>query len=275
VLKIKSAFKKLMVGLVFAGLATTAAADLEKIKQRGELKVGVYLDNFPFSDKDMGIDIDIAKAIAAKLGLKAGILPFPAGENLNDDLRNMVWKGHYLGYGPADILMHVPVDKELMARNDKVEIFAPYYRDSLRIAINKKSVGQWSGLDGLLGKSVGVEKVSLGAWVLMSEESGKYRDTAKIFESVPTMLEQFKAGKLDAIVTFKSQAEAAVMGNNDFEIVPASFQRGPRQGTPVGVSVKRDNLDLARAVQLAMNELVAEGVIKSIFEKHNVAPVSP
>ena len=45
-------------------------------------------------------------------------------ENMNDDLRNMVWKGHYLGYGPADVMLHVPVDNRLMAENDKVQFDA-------------------------------------------------------------------------------------------------------------------------------------------------------
>ena len=257
------------------GVGASAWADLDKIKSTGSLKVGVYTDNFPFSDKGAGIDVDLAQAIAEKLGVKMSLLQFPAGENLNDDLRNMVWKGHYLGYGPADILMHVPVDRQLMASNDKVEIFAPYYRDTLRIAYRKSSVGQWKGLDSLLGKAVGVEKVSLGAWVFMGEENGKYRNDAKIYEQVPALVDAFKTGKLDAIVGNKSQVEAAVMGNPDFDIVDSPFTRAPRQGWVVGMSVKRENLDLARAVQQAVNELAADGQIKKIFEKHNVAPVSP
>ncbi|MFO1328447.1 MAG: hypothetical protein U1F56_13900 [Rubrivivax sp.] len=46
---------------------------------------------------------------------------------MNDDLRNMVWRGHYLGFGPADVLMHVPVNRPLM-ENPRVEIFAPCWR---------------------------------------------------------------------------------------------------------------------------------------------------
>jgi hypothetical protein len=73
-----------------------------------------------------GIDIDLARALAGALDLKLSLLPFNADENMNDDLRNMVWKGHYLGYGPADVLMHVPVDRPLMQANPQVQIFAPY-----------------------------------------------------------------------------------------------------------------------------------------------------
>ena len=121
--------------------AAPARADWQKVQQSGSLKVAVYNEFAPFSDKGSGIDIDIAEALAKKLGLKLSLLPFPAGENLNDDLRNMVWKGHYLGYGPADVMLHVPVDKKLMADNDKVEIFAPSYVETVRLARSAQAAG--------------------------------------------------------------------------------------------------------------------------------------
>lgn len=258
------------------GVQTAPAhADMSKIRASGVLKVGVYTDNFPFSDESRGIDVDIGRALAEKLGLKLSLLPFPAGENVNDDLRNMVWKGHYLGYGPADVLLHVPVDRQLMATNDKVEIFAPYYRDTLKVAYRKSAIPQWVGLPTLQGKAVGVEKISLGGWVFMGEDNGRYRDDARIYEKVPAMMADLKSGKLAAVIANKSQVEAAVMGNPEFEIVDAPFTRIPRNGWVVGMSVKRSNTDLAREVQQAMNELLADGSIKKIFESHNVAPVSP
>lgn len=254
---------------------SAAHADMGKIRSTGVLKVAVYTDNFPFSDNSTGIDVDIAKAVADRLGLKLSLLPFPAGENVADDLRNMVWKGHYLGYGPADLLMHVPVDRQLMAANDRVEIFAPYYRDTLKLAYRRSQISQWVGLPALQGKPVGVEKISLGAWVFMGEENGRFRDDARIYEKVPDMMADLKSGKLAAVIANRSQVEAAVMGNSEFEIVDAPFTRIPRQGWVVGMSVKRGNTELAREVQQAMNDLLADGSIKRIFESHNVAPVSP
>jgi hypothetical protein len=43
---------------------------------------------------------------------------------MGDDLRNMVWRGHYLGYGPADVMLQVPVDK-FLAHNPQVMILRP------------------------------------------------------------------------------------------------------------------------------------------------------
>ena len=98
---------------------------LARIRARGSLVVGVYTDMPPFHVAGRGIDVDVARALAAQLGVGLSLLPFPAGETMDDDLRNMVWRGHYLGYGPADVLLHVPVDAALAAANPKVRIVAP------------------------------------------------------------------------------------------------------------------------------------------------------
>ena len=49
--------------------------------------------------------MELGQALAAKLGLQAEIIGFKAGEDMGDDLRNMVWKGHYLRGEPADVML--------------------------------------------------------------------------------------------------------------------------------------------------------------------------
>ncbi|HQC97391.1 MAG TPA: ABC transporter substrate-binding protein, partial [Aquabacterium sp.] len=97
---------------VLAGAALPALAQdkpaLQRIQERGTLVVGVYNDLPPFNSGGKGIDVALAEALAKALGVKLSLLPFNAGEDMGDDLRNMVWRGHYLGFGPADVLLHVP-----------------------------------------------------------------------------------------------------------------------------------------------------------------------
>ena len=119
-----------------------ALADgLETIRQRGRLRVAVYNDFPPYSMAGgKGIDADVARAIAAKLGLTAEVVGYNADEDMNDDLRNMVWKGHYLGTQPSDVMMHVPVDEYLARSNDKVRIFGAYHVETLALARNPERV---------------------------------------------------------------------------------------------------------------------------------------
>ncbi|WP_255246712.1 transporter substrate-binding domain-containing protein, partial [Burkholderia pseudomallei] len=77
-MKIASLKKLLVTGLIGASFAaaTAHAADLlDEVKQRGTLRIGLEGTFPPFNSKNpqgelVGFDVDIAKAIAAKLGVK-------------------------------------------------------------------------------------------------------------------------------------------------------------------------------------------------------------
>jgi ABC-type amino acid transport substrate-binding protein len=253
--------------------ASAELADLEKIRARGTLSVAVYDDFPPYSGKQGGIDHDVAEAIAKKLGLKLSLLPFPAGEDIGDDLRNMVWKGHYLGFGPADVMLHVPVDRSVMQKNDKVEIFAPYYRDTVQLVRNRKAIPDLNGIESLEGKKLGAEKVSISAMVLLGEAS--LRDNVTIFASGIEALDKLKAGELDAVVATRAEIEASIRGDAKFEVTDAPFQRLPRKGWVIGMAVKKENTELARALQQAVNELFDSGDMAALFNKHGVRSIKP
>ena len=255
--------------------AVPARADWQKIQQSGSLKVALYNDFLPFSDKGAGIDVDLAEALSAKLGLKLKLLPFAAGESVDDDLRNMVWKGHYLGYGPADVLLHVPVDLRLMAENDKVQIFAPYHVETVRLVRSAKSVPEFDGLDSLAGKRIGAEKVSLSAMVLLGEGNGKFRDNVRIFPTATEAVAALKAGELDAVLANRSEIESVMKGDAAFPLHEVAFQRLPRSGWAVGMAVRKDDIETAKKLQATMNELVASGELKTIFAKYGVKVVTP
>lgn len=268
-----------LVCCVSASLLASGAAladpDRDKAAQPGLLKVAVYNDFAPFSANGTGIDVDLAKALASRLGMKLRLLPFKAGENLNDDLRNMVWKGHYLGYGPADVMLHVPVDNRLMAANEQVRIFAPYYHDTVRLVRSAKTVPEFDGIDSLAGKKIGVDGDSISATVLLGEQNGKYRDNVKICGSAIEALEKLKTGELDAVLANVSEIESVFKGAADFPVEELAFARLPRQGWSVGMAVKTDDAVLAKQLQVATNELFESGEMAKIFARYGVQVAKP
>ena len=260
---------------LLAMAATPVHADLNKIMKSGTLKVAVYDDFAPFSKQGKGIDVDFGEALAKKLGLKLSLLPFPAGENLNDDLRNMVWKGHYLGYGPADVLLHVPIDLSLSAANPQVKIFSPYQSETVRLARNLQAVPQFDGMPSLAGKRIGVEKISIGAMVLLGEENGRYGKDIKIFPSGVAALEALKAGEVDAVLANRSEIENVLGDDKRFDMREVAFQRLPRKGWTVGMAVRSDDVALGKLLQDATDELFASGEMIKIFAKYGVQIVRP
>lgn len=267
--------RRLLAAGLLLGTGVAFADDTSVLRTAGILKVAVYNDLAPFSNHGQGIDADLGAALAGKLGLKLALLPFDAGDDLGDDLRNMVWKGHYLGYGPADVMLHVPVDRMLMNANPQVEIFAPYYVETVRLVRSAQSMPQFDGVEALAGKRIGVEKVSISGMVMLGEGGGRFREQVHIYPTAIEALEQLKAGGLDAVLATRAQIESVMKGDPAFPLQDVPFDRLPRGGWAVGMAVKKDNVGLARQLQAALNDLAASGELKTIFAKYGVQAVRP
>jgi polar amino acid transport system substrate-binding protein len=255
---------------------------MQKIKARGTLKVAVYKENAPYSDgpnSDVrGLDVSIAKALAAKLNLQLALLPFDAGENMNDDLRNMVWKGHYLGYGPADVMIHVPVDRYLMNENKQVLIFGAYVREHLVVLHSKTKIDNVQNPQDLVGKSIAVEKGSGAASAMMGYQGGLVREKVSIFKDGMDAAKAVIAGQMDAAYVSRAQAEAAIHATGskgDWLLSSISLPGVMPAGWPLGMAVKADNKELATALDDALNALRQSGELLKVFQSHGLTLSAP
>jgi ABC-type amino acid transport substrate-binding protein len=260
-----------LAGFARPALAQEAGA-LDKVRQRGTLTVAVYLDHRPFHDAGQGIEARLAEALARGLGVKAALMPFPAGENMEDDLRNMVWRGHYLGFGPADVLMHVPVEAAFMAANPQVRIFGPYWRESVVLARRKDLWPRLDSVADLKGRRIVVAGQSLPGWLLLGAEGGVVREevSTKIRDGVEaaTML---KTGAADAAAGLRSEVEGVLGQDERFIVEPLPGPRSPRERWAVGMAVKKNATDLAQALQAALNGLADSGELKDLFQAGGLA----
>lgn len=244
---------------------------LQRIRERGTLVVGLYNDMPPFHVAGQGIDMALAQALAQALELKLSPLAFTADENMDDDLRNLVWKGHYLGFGPADVLLHVPVDRPLMAGNPRVNIFAPYYHERLMIARSLAAAPRLDSLDDLAGKAIAVSGQSLSGWLMIGSESGKYREQLSTHWKDGTEAAlALQRGEVAAAVGQASELESVLSADARFAIEPLPLPRA-RDGWAVGMAVKRESEDLARALQAAVNALAANGELARMFAAAKVS----
>lgn len=262
-----------LLGLAGLGLGlTAAAASLAKVKERGSLIVGLYNDMPPFNVAGKGIDVELAQALADSLGVKLSLLPFTADESMNDDLRNMVWKGHYLGYGPADVLMHVPVDAPLMNATPQATIFAPYYRERVMIARDVTLMPNFDAMSQLADQTIAVPGQTLAGWLLIGADGGAYktRMTTQWKDGCEAAL-ALKRGEVTVAAGLQSELESVLRGSPKFIIGPLPSPRAPRDGWATGLAVKKDSEGLAQALQAAMNQLSESGKINEIFGRFNVS----
>lgn len=244
---------------------------LARIRKRGSLIVAVYNTMPPFNMEGTGIDVQIAEQLALELGVKLNLLPFNAGENMADDLRNMVWKGHYLGFGPADVLLHVPVDKPLMDSQKQVLILAPYYKESVALAHHVGHVPRLESLADLKGLQIAVAGQTLAGWLLLGADEGAYR------EQLVTRLDDgtqaarlLLSGEVKVAAGNASELHSVLKGDKQYRVIPLPVPRAPRSGWAVGMAVKKDAANLARALQSVINNMAADERLAKIFAGQGV-----
>ncbi|MEN9893133.1 MAG: hypothetical protein RLY78_3428 [Pseudomonadota bacterium] len=244
---------------------------LQKVRDRGRLIVGVYHEMPPFHVAGRGIDVGLAEALAKGLGVQLSLLPFNAGENMADDLRNMVWRGHYLGYGPADVLLHVPVDRPLMVDNPQVQIFGPYYRERVMIARDLQRAPKMDALDDLAGQRIAVPGQSLAGWLLIGTEGGRYREQLQTqFKDGTEAAQALLRGEVAVAAGHASELETVLSGQRErYAIEPLPLPR-MRDGWPIGMAVRKQATDLAQALQAQLNTLAGNGELARLFAQANV-----
>ncbi|MBK7900974.1 MAG: transporter substrate-binding domain-containing protein [Azonexus sp.] len=265
---------KAIAALPLAGALPAAATDLEGIRKRGRLRIAVYNDFPPYSKDAKGIDADIGRALAEKLGLTAEVVGFNADEDMNDDLRNMVWKGHYLGTQPADVMMHVPVDEHLARQNDKVRIFAPYHRETIAVARDPAKVQKLVGsaavaLEVFTREKVGVEIATLSDHFLLAALNGRLRENVAHFKSHTEAAKALANGQIAAIMGPRTELEAVMQGQSKFVVDAVEMPELRVSGWSLGMAVKAEEMELAAALTRAVSELKADGTLAAIFKRHN------
>lgn len=271
--------RRWMLGAAAALAAPVWAQDtpkaLERIRARGRLSVGLYNDMPPFHVAGKGIDMELARALARALQVELAPLPFNADENMNDDLRNLVWRGHYLGFGPADVLLHVPVDRPLMASNPRVEIFAPYWRERVVIARNLQQVPQMDSLAAFKGQRIAVPGQTLAGWLLIGAEGGAYREqlVTKLKDGTEAAA-ALQRGEVAAAAGMASELESMLGKDPRYAIEPLPVPR-MREGWAVGMAVRKEAGDLAQALQAAVNQLADSGELGRMFAAAGVTWKKP
>lgn len=262
----------LALGLMPGGLS---AAPLAKVKALGTIRVVVYQNNRPWSweegGKLVGLDTDLAQAIASKLGVRADVAQLVADESADDDLRNGVWKGGLLGFTPGDIMLHVPFDRVFASRNDQVAIIAPYYRESFGLA-----GGNGLAVEALptewKGRKLAVELDSIPDFYLIGSFGGVLAKDVTHYPTGSDAVTAAMAGQADAVLASRAQIEE---GANRSGGKPLALRKGPlpaftSPGWDIGMAVKENSRTLGDAVEEIITAMAASGEMKALFARHGV-----
>ena len=199
-----------------------------------------------------GIDIEIAQAIADKLGLELVI----------DD---MDFDGALLAVqqGRSDIVMAgVTVnDKRL-----KVMDFSNTYANGVQVVIVKE--GSDVTMDNLGEKLIGTQRGTTG-YIYASDtpENGGYgEDHVVAYDSGITAVQALMNGQVDAVIIDNAPAQEFVKANAGLTILEGTWAN-----EDYAIGFNKGNTKLVEAVNKALAELVADGTVQKIIDKYITA----
>jgi ABC-type amino acid transport substrate-binding protein len=256
---------------IYADTVSTAGLSLDEIRARGRLRVGLYEDFTPFctagGEGPVGIDSDIARLIAARLGLILDPVLVQAGETVDDDLRNHVWRGTVVDRSTVNLLLHVPYARELQTRNELVVLVQPYFTESLALVRDPERLTDGEVLEG---GTIGVELDSLASVRLGVLQGGRLRERLVHYRRPEDGVLALIAGEIAAFAGLLSQIEAGLGAEKE------RFAVGPLPGPgiaawPIGGAVRENARDLGYAAGDILAEAARDGTMAAIFAAHGVS----
>ena len=198
----------------------------------------------------VGIDAEIAAAIAEKLGLELQI----------DD---MDFDGALLAVqnGKSDMVMAgVTVNEERLVNMD----FTDSYANGVQVVIVPED-SDIQTIEDLEGKKIGTQRGTTG-YIYCSDtpENGGYgEDAVTGYEDGATAVQALMNGQADCVVIDNAPAQEYVKANPGLKILDTEFAN-----EDYAIGVAKGNTALQDALNTALAELQADGTIQSIIDKY-------
>ena len=196
-----------------------------------------------------GIDVEVAAAIAEKLGLELVV------DDMGFDAALLAAQN-----GQSDIVMAgVTVTEERAA----VMEFSDSYATGVQVVIVKE--GSDVTMDNLGEKMIGCQKATTG-YIYASDtpENGGYgEDHVIAYETGALAVEALKNGQVDCVIIDNEPAKAYVAANEGLTILDGEWVT-----EDYAIGMKKGNTALLEAVNNAMAELKADGTFQTIVDKY-------
>ncbi|MEP1576178.1 substrate-binding periplasmic protein [Roseibium album] len=251
---------------------------MDDIQERGFIKIAVYEDFPPFSYEEKGVlkgvDIDIGHLIAKDLGVDARFIATAADENVDGDLRNNVWRGKLIGGQIANVMLHVPYDRELGCRNEMVVLNGQYYNEQLAIAYRKDEYPEDPPVPAYFRfDTVGVENDTLSDFYLSGFARGQLVANMRRFPTTDDAMAALAEGDVMAVMAPLSQIEHGLTDAIAVHLPP--FPGLARSSWTLGIAVRHNWRPLSYAVDDAIRYAVEDGRMARIFNDHGLTFTKP
>ena len=191
-----------------------------------------------------GIDVEIAGAIAKKLGLELVV------DDMDFDAALLA-----VQQGKSDIVMAgvtVNEDRKLVMN------FSDTYSKGVQVVIVKE--GSDVTLDNLGDQMIGTQRGTTG-YIYTSGDYGEDHVTA--YDNGASAVQALANGQVDCVVIDSAPAQAFVEANPGLTILDTEYT-----SEDYAIGMSKDNTALLEAINGALKELTEDGTIPAIVEKY-------
>ncbi|MBD0707353.1 MULTISPECIES: ABC transporter substrate-binding protein [unclassified Streptomyces] len=251
-----------------APLFSKLPADIQKA---GVVKIGTDASYAPMEftedGKIVGVDIDIAQAMAKKLGIR-----FEFVSGTFDGLITSIYSGR------QQLIMSSMTDNKKRREgldDDGKKIgtgidFVDYFSSGVSLLVKKGNPEGINSLDDLCGKTVAVQRGTIyeDTFKAQAEKCGANKLTIQAFDTNAEAMTRVKAG--GAVADLNDYPVAAYSaktsgGGNDFEVVGNQSDVGL-----FGIGVSKKNPQLRDALKEALDATIKDGSYAEVLKKWNV-----
>lgn len=253
-------------------------ADLDTIIERGFIEFAAYEDFPPWSfeeeGKIKGVDIEIGGLIAEALGVEPRFRLVAAGENLEADLRNWIWKGPLVGGRVANVMLHIPYDSNFACRVEQVVFTGQYHVEEIAIAYRRDAYPEVPPVPAYFRfDAVAVENDSIADFYLSSFPGGQLSRNLHRYPTAQQAMAALAAGETKAAMGPRAQLEFGLTDALDLHAPPLpGFAVGEWTS---GVAVHFAYRALGYAVDDAIYAAMQDGRMADIFARHGLTHRPP
>ena len=199
-----------------------------------------------------GIDVEIASAIADKLGLELQI------DDMEFDSALLAVQNN-----TADVML---AGLSYSEERDEVVDFSTNYATGIQVVIVKE--GSDVTMDNLGEKMIGTQRGTTG-YIYASDtpENGGYgEDHVQAYDNGATAVQALVNGQIDAVIIDQAPAEEFVAANEGLTILPGNWVE-----EQYCAAVDDGNEALLNAIDTALQELIDDGTVQEILDKYITA----
>ncbi|MFP3153881.1 transporter substrate-binding domain-containing protein [Lachnospiraceae bacterium ZAX-1] len=248
--------------MLISGCGNSKVSKLDEIKKAGKIVMYTNAEFPPYEfvqdDEIVGVDIEIGKAIAEKIGVELEIM--------NADFDGIVAS---IATGKGDVgISGITINEE---RKGQVDFSVPYV-DSVQYVILPED-SELKVVEDFAELALGGQTGTTGSMLIEDEiADGVLAGTKaefKSYKSAPTAMQDLITGRIAGVVIDELVAISIADANEGYKAIPLIYKSGSPVTEQFGVAIKKENEDLLKIIDEAISSMLSDGSVEKYLDEYS------